>query len=179
MAVASGTTADQHRFHRPRLSPEERGAFDNCPQLPPGDASMLLIACSPPLCFQIMNPLVVSHYDGDLTRANLLPSRRDAVMRRWMTRPTYKKSDATTPTTSAAATANSECCCAGRCQPPPVPELRRATQGRLPAVVGSRRRRVSANRSLSASGTPALPGRAIHKFSDTDADRRRGCHRTH
>ncbi|NKF24532.1 fatty acid desaturase [Solimonas marina] len=58
--------------------------FDNCPQLPSGYASMLLVAYLPPLWFRIMDPLVVAHYEGDLTRANLLPSRREALIRKWM-----------------------------------------------------------------------------------------------
>lgn len=60
--------------------------FDGCPQLPSGYASMLLIAYLPPLWFRVMDPLVVAHYDGDLTLANLLPARRQALMRRWMGR---------------------------------------------------------------------------------------------
>ncbi len=59
-------------------------SFDDSPQLPSGYASMLLIAYLPPLWFRVMDPLVVAHYNGDLTRASLHPSRRQALLRRWM-----------------------------------------------------------------------------------------------
>ncbi len=58
--------------------------FDDSPQLPSGYASMLLIAYFPPLWFRIMDPLVVAHHKGDLTRASLQPSRRQTLLKRWM-----------------------------------------------------------------------------------------------
>ena len=58
--------------------------FDDSPQLPSGYASMLLIAYLPPLWFRLMDPLVVAHHQGDLSRASLHPSRRSALLRRWM-----------------------------------------------------------------------------------------------
>ncbi len=59
-------------------------SFDDSPQLPSGYASMLLIAYLPPLWFRVMDPLVVAHHNGDLTRASLQPSRRQKLLRRWM-----------------------------------------------------------------------------------------------
>ena len=59
-------------------------SFDDSPQLPSGYASMLLIAYLPPLWFRLMDPLVVRHHGGDLTRANLHPPRREQLLRRWM-----------------------------------------------------------------------------------------------
>ncbi|HEY0974365.1 MAG TPA: fatty acid desaturase [Solimonas sp.] len=58
--------------------------FDDSPQLPSGYASMLLIAYLPPLWFRVMDPLVVAHHQGDLTRASLHPPRRQALLKRWM-----------------------------------------------------------------------------------------------
>ena len=60
--------------------------FDESPQLPSGYASMLLLAYFPPLWFRQMDPLVVKHYQGDLTRANLYPSRRASLLARWQGR---------------------------------------------------------------------------------------------
>ncbi|MES0874690.1 fatty acid desaturase [Sinimarinibacterium thermocellulolyticum] len=60
--------------------------FGDAPQLPSGYASMILIAYFPPLWFRLMDPRVVRHYGGDLTRANLHPPRRRRLLRRWMNR---------------------------------------------------------------------------------------------
>lgn len=57
--------------------------FKESPQLPFGYAGMLLIAYVPWLWFRQMDPLVVRHYDGDLTRANLYPPRREALLKKW------------------------------------------------------------------------------------------------
>jgi alkane 1-monooxygenase len=57
--------------------------FDHSPQLPTGYAALVLIAYFPPLWFRQMDPRVVAHYRGDLTRANLHPPRREALLRRW------------------------------------------------------------------------------------------------
>lgn len=57
--------------------------FDESPQLPTGYAALVLIAYLPPLWFRQMDPRVVAHYKGDLTRANLYPPRREELLRRW------------------------------------------------------------------------------------------------
>ncbi|MEV0360011.1 alkane 1-monooxygenase, partial [Nocardia sp. NPDC050697] len=46
------------------------------PQLPAGYASMIVLAAIPPLWRRIMDPKVLAHYDGDVTRANLRPGAR-------------------------------------------------------------------------------------------------------
>jgi len=56
--------------------------FDDAPQLPSGYASMILLAYLPWLWFRVMNPRVVAHYRGDMTRANIRPDLRDAVIAR-------------------------------------------------------------------------------------------------
>lgn len=61
--------------------------FDDSPQLPSGYASMLIPAYIPPLWFRQMDPLVAEHYRGDLTRANLYPPKRAALMARWHRQP--------------------------------------------------------------------------------------------
>lgn len=54
--------------------------FDGVPSLPSGYAAMVLIAYFPPLWFRLMNPKVVAHFNGDMTRANIKPSMREAVI---------------------------------------------------------------------------------------------------
>ncbi|AXQ31332.1 alkane 1-monooxygenase [Solimonas sp. K1W22B-7] len=60
--------------------------FEDSPQLPSGYASMVLVAYFPPLWFRLMDPRVVAHHRGDLTRANLQPSRRWQLLAKWMGR---------------------------------------------------------------------------------------------
>jgi alkane 1-monooxygenase len=57
--------------------------FDDSPQLPSGYASMLLIAYFPPIWFRVMDPLVVAHHQGDLTKANVYPPRRAELIAKW------------------------------------------------------------------------------------------------
>ncbi|MDQ1180727.1 alkane 1-monooxygenase [Rhodococcus sp. SORGH_AS_0301] len=61
--------------------------FDEAPQLPAGYATMVVLAAVPPLWRRVMDPRVVAHYDGDVTRANLQPSARARLERRWATVP--------------------------------------------------------------------------------------------
>ncbi|MBY6538922.1 alkane 1-monooxygenase [Rhodococcus sp. BP-349] len=61
--------------------------FDEAPQLPAGYATMVVLAAVPPLWRRLMDPKVVAHYDGDVTRANLQPSARARLERRWATVP--------------------------------------------------------------------------------------------
>lgn len=57
--------------------------FDESPQLPSGYASMLLVAYFPPLWFRQMDPLVVAHHGGDLSRAHLHAPKKEALLTRW------------------------------------------------------------------------------------------------
>lgn len=61
--------------------------FDDSPQLPSGYASMLLLAYFPPLWFRQIDRLVFAHYDGDLTKANVLPSKRAKLIAQWQGTP--------------------------------------------------------------------------------------------
>lgn len=68
--------------------------FDDSPQLPSGYASMLIPAYLPFVWFKKMDPLVYQHYQGDLTKANLQPEKRDALLARWQAPSvTYKSAD--------------------------------------------------------------------------------------
>ncbi len=55
---------------------------DEAPQLPTGYAGMILLACVPPLWRRVMDPLLLDHYEGDLSRANIAPRRRAEVLAR-------------------------------------------------------------------------------------------------
>jgi alkane 1-monooxygenase len=57
--------------------------FDSAPQLPSGYAGLLLVAYVPALWFRLMDARVLAHYGGDLARANVQPSRRAALQRRF------------------------------------------------------------------------------------------------
>ena len=57
--------------------------FDDAPQLPTGYAGMTLLAYFPPLWRKVMDPRLVAHYDGDLSRINIHPPARAAIERRW------------------------------------------------------------------------------------------------
>jgi len=56
--------------------------YAEAPQLPTGYAGMLLVALLPPLWFRMMDPRVLAHYDGDVTRANIAPRKRDRLLAR-------------------------------------------------------------------------------------------------
>ena len=49
--------------------------FDEAPQLPSGYFGMFLVAFFPRLWFRIMDPRVLAHVDGDLSRVNVDPRR--------------------------------------------------------------------------------------------------------
>ncbi len=49
--------------------------FDESPMLPAGYGTMIVLAYLPPLWFKVMNPIVRTHYGGDMTRVNRQPGR--------------------------------------------------------------------------------------------------------
>ena len=57
--------------------------FDDSPQLPSGYGLMLGLAYLPPVWRRVMDHRVLAHYDGDVTRANLHPRRRDALIAKY------------------------------------------------------------------------------------------------
>jgi alkane 1-monooxygenase len=56
---------------------------DEAPQLPTGYAGMILLALVPPLWYRVMDPRLLAHYGGDLTRANVHPPARGRVCARY------------------------------------------------------------------------------------------------
>jgi alkane 1-monooxygenase len=57
--------------------------FDEAPQLPTGYAGMILLALVPPLWRAVMDPRLLAHYGGDVTRANIHPRARRRVLARY------------------------------------------------------------------------------------------------
>jgi alkane 1-monooxygenase len=58
-------------------------SFDSAPQLPAGYATLVVAALIPPLWRRWMDPLVLAHYGGDVTLANLHPPRRARLLARY------------------------------------------------------------------------------------------------
>ncbi|HXD25980.1 MAG TPA: alkane 1-monooxygenase [Propionibacteriaceae bacterium] len=58
-------------------------SFDGAPNLPSGYASMIVLAYFPPLWRKVMDPRVLAHYDGDLTKANLHPRKQEKLLARY------------------------------------------------------------------------------------------------
>ncbi len=56
---------------------------DEAPQLPTGYAGMIVLAWFPPLWRRVMDPRLLDHYDGDVTRANIQPRARKRVLARY------------------------------------------------------------------------------------------------
>lgn len=55
---------------------------DEAPQLPAGYATMVMLAAVPPLWRRVMDPRVLAHYDGDVSRTNILPRKRARILAR-------------------------------------------------------------------------------------------------
>ncbi|WP_217575754.1 alkane 1-monooxygenase, partial [Streptomyces sp. GbtcB7] len=56
--------------------------FEEAPELPTGYAGMIVLAYFPPLWRRVMDHRVLTHYDGDVTQANIQPSKRAALLTR-------------------------------------------------------------------------------------------------
>ena len=57
--------------------------FEESPVLPTGYAGMILLAMVPAVWRRVMDPRVLAHFEGDMSRANLQPSRRDRILARY------------------------------------------------------------------------------------------------
>jgi alkane 1-monooxygenase len=58
-------------------------SMDNAPNLPSGYASLIGLTYFPPLWRKLMDHRVLEHYDGDVTRANIQPRKREKVLTRY------------------------------------------------------------------------------------------------
>ncbi|HCB03930.1 MAG TPA: fatty acid desaturase [Nocardioides sp.] len=54
--------------------------YQESPVLPTGYAGMIVLAIVPAIWRRVMDPLVLAHVDGDLSRANLSPRKRDRLL---------------------------------------------------------------------------------------------------
>ena len=59
--------------------------FEELPELPSGYATMILLAYATPLWWRIIDPMVVEHYGGDVTKANILPRKREKILAKYGT----------------------------------------------------------------------------------------------
>jgi alkane 1-monooxygenase len=57
--------------------------FDEAPQLPTGYASMSALTLFPPLWSRIMDPILIRHVNGDLSKLNIHPPARERILRKW------------------------------------------------------------------------------------------------
>jgi alkane 1-monooxygenase len=58
---------------------------DEAPQLPTGYAGMIVLAWIPPIWRRVMDPRLVEHYDGDVSKANIQPRKRRRILARYGT----------------------------------------------------------------------------------------------
>jgi alkane 1-monooxygenase len=56
--------------------------FEESPVLPTGYAGLIILALVPPLWFAVMDRRVLAHFDGDISRANIQPTKREKVLAR-------------------------------------------------------------------------------------------------
>ena len=56
---------------------------EEAPQLPTGYAGMIVLAWFPPLWRRVMDPILLDHFEGDVTRANIQPSKRVKILTRY------------------------------------------------------------------------------------------------
>jgi alkane 1-monooxygenase len=56
---------------------------EEAPQLPTGYAGMIVVAWFPPLWRRLMDPRLLDHFEGDVTRANIQPSKREKILARY------------------------------------------------------------------------------------------------
>ena len=84
--------------------------YEESPVLPTGYAGMILIAAIPPIWRRVMDRRVLGHFDGDLSRANLAPRKRSALLAAYPA-PVVEEAEPT----SSDVTAASEEVMAARC----------------------------------------------------------------
>ncbi len=54
--------------------------YEESPVLPTGYAGMIVLAIVPAIWRRVMDPRVLAHFDGDVTRANISPRKRDRII---------------------------------------------------------------------------------------------------
>jgi alkane 1-monooxygenase len=89
--------------------------FGGLPELPSGYASMILLAYATPLWFRTIDPMVVAHYGGDLSKANILPRKRQKILERWGAGDRTDTGDRDRPTRTAVVASGTNEASAYRC----------------------------------------------------------------
>ena len=56
---------------------------EEAPQLPTGYAGMIVLAWFPPLWRRVMDPRLLDHFEGDVSRANIQPRQRERILARY------------------------------------------------------------------------------------------------
>jgi alkane 1-monooxygenase len=57
--------------------------FEESPVLPTGYAGMIVLAIVPAVWRRVMDPRVLRHFDGDISRANISPRKRERILARY------------------------------------------------------------------------------------------------
>ncbi|WP_370250293.1 fatty acid desaturase [Nocardioides sp.] len=57
--------------------------FEESPVLPTGYAGMIVLALVPPLWRKVMDQRVVDHFGGDVSRANIVPRKRERILAKY------------------------------------------------------------------------------------------------
>lgn len=73
--------SDHHAY--PARSFQALRHFPKAPQLPGGYASMLMPAYMPTVWFEMMDKRVIEHYQGDFSKINWDPERKEELMRKY------------------------------------------------------------------------------------------------
>ncbi|WP_445256342.1 fatty acid desaturase [Nocardioides aurantiacus] len=91
--------------------------FEESPVLPTGYAGMIVLAVVPPLWRRVMDPRVLAHFDGDISRANLQPRKRSRILARYAadTAASQERAAARDAAAAAAAAAAADEVLAARC----------------------------------------------------------------
>lgn len=91
--------------------------FEESPVLPTGYAGMIVLALFPPLWRRVMDPRVLAHFDGDMSRANIQPGKREQVLAAYPppVREEPVAAGATTGTTGTGAAVEVDEVLAARC----------------------------------------------------------------
>ncbi|ROR92972.1 fatty acid desaturase [Nocardioides aurantiacus] len=89
--------------------------FEESPVLPTGYAGMIVLAVAPPLWRRVMDPRVLAHFDGDITRANLQPRKRERILARYAADTRAAQEKAARDAADAAALAAADEVLAAQC----------------------------------------------------------------
>jgi alkane 1-monooxygenase len=103
--------------------------YRESPVLPTGYAGMIVLAIVPAVWRRVMDPRVLAHFDGDVTRANISPRKRERILAkyspdletarsapRWRSGPSVSKPRTSTTARGGAPTRGEEilaACCPG------------------------------------------------------------------